>query len=262
MYSGRPVFAQIMDFSPLRQFYTCVKRYQGNSRIKAFSCLDQFRVMAFAQLTYRESLRDIESCLRAMEPKLYHMGIRHCVGRSTLAKANEIRDWRIFVDLSNLQTNRACRLYADEDFGKELENATLYALDSSTIDLCWSIFPWAKFRKQKAAIKLHTLMNLRGNIPTFIHISDGKLHDANVLDLLVLEAGAFYIMDRGYLDFKRLYTIHQARSFFITRARSNQKFRRRYSKPVDKDTGIQCDQTIVLTSFYPSKNYPEPLRRI
>jgi hypothetical protein len=262
MVVGRSVFAQIMDHFPLRRFHTCVGRYGGDARIRRFSSLDHFRVMAFAQLTYRESLRDIETCLRAMRGKLYHMGIRHCVPRNTLAKANELRDWRIFADIAHVLIDRARTLYADEDFGQELKDATLYALDASTIDLCLSLFPWAPFRKAKAAVKLHTLMDLRGSIPAFMHISDGKLHDVNVLDLLIPEAGAFYIMDRGYLDFARLYAMHQARAFFITRAKSNFKFRRRYSHEVDKASGLQCDQTILLTTFYPAKSYPEPLRRI
>jgi len=262
MYTGRTVFSQIMDFFPLRQFQTCVKRYQGDSRVKVFPCLDQLMVLVFAQLTYRESLRDIAACLKAMRPKLYHMGIRHCVPRNTLAKANENRDWRIFADIANVLISRARPLYADEDFGKELEDATLYALDASTIDLCLTLFPWARFRKTKGAVKLHTLMDLRGSIPTFIHISDGKLHDVNVLDLLIPEPGAFYIMDRGYLDFSRLYTLHQAKAFFITRAKKNFKFKRRYSSPVDKATGLRCDQTVLLTSFIPAKEYPEPIRRI
>jgi transposase len=262
MYVGRTVFAQIMDFLPLRRFHTCVKRYDGNHKVKTFMCLDQFRVMAFAQLTYRESLRDIEACLRAMQPKLYHVGIQSNVSRNTLANANEVRDWRIYADFAQILISRARQLYADEDFGEELEQATLYALDASTIDLCLSLFPWAHFRKTKAAIKLHTLMDLRGSIPAFIHVSDGKLHDVNVLDLLVPEAGAFYVMDRGYLDFARLFTLHQANAFFVTRAKDNFKYRRRYSHPVDKTTGVLCDQTVVLTTFYPSRNYPEPLRRI
>jgi hypothetical protein len=251
-----------MEFLPLRRFHTCVNRYRGNHKIQRFSCLDQFRVMAFAQLAYRESLRDIGVCLRAMQPKLYHMGIRSKVSRNTLANANEVRDWRIYADFAHILIDRARRLYADEDFGEELRSTTLYALDATTIDLCLSLFPWAYFRRTKAAVKLHTLMDLRGSIPSFIHISDGKLHDVNVLDLLLPEPGAFYIMDRAYLDFERLCTLHQARAFFVTRAKRNLRFRRRYSHAVDKSTGLQCDQTIVLSSFYPAKRYPEPLRRI
>jgi hypothetical protein len=262
MYVGRTIFAQVMEGLPLRRFHTCVRRYGGNHKIKAFTCLDQFRVMAFAQLTYRESLRDIETCLRAMQPKLYHMGIRSLVSRNTLAHANEMRDWRIYADFAQVLIGQARQLYAHEDFGEQLAQATLYALDASTIDLCLSLFPWARFRRAKAAIKLHTLMDLRGSIPAFIHVSDGKLHDVNALDLLLPEAGAFYIMDRGYLDFARLFTLHQAQAFFVTRAKSNFRFQRRYSHAVDKTTGLICDQTIVLMSFYPSRDYPQPLRRI
>ena len=262
MYAGRTIFAQVMDVLPLRRFHTWVKRYRGNRKVKDFTCLDQFRVMAFAQLTYRESLRDIEACLRAMQPKLYHMGIRGPVSRNTLANANHQRDWRVYADFAQVLIGRARQLYADEDFGDELHQATLDALDASTIDLCLSLFPWAQFRQTKAAIKLHTLMDLRGSIPVFIHISDGKLHDVNMLDLLVVEAGAFYIMDRGHLDFERLFSIHQGQAFFITRPKSNLQCRRRYSHTVDKTTGMICDQTVVLTGFYPSQKYPEPLRRI
>ena len=218
--------------------------------------------MAFAQLTSRESLRDIEVCLRALQPKLYHMGIRCRVSRSTLAKANENRDWRIYADFAHILIDRARRLYADEDFGQELQDATLYALDATTIDLCLSLFPWARFRKEVGAVKLHTLMDLRGSIPSFIHISDGKLHDVNVLDLLLPEPGAYYVMDRAYLDYKRLYRLHQGRAFFITRPRKSFRFRRRYSHPGNKSDGIQCDQTVVLTTFRSVKKYPEPLRRI
>ena len=224
MYAGRTIFAQVMDVLPLRRFHTCVRRYRGNHKVKTFTCLDQFRVMAFAQLTYRESLRDIEACLRAMRPKLYHMGIRSTVSRNTLAHANEVRDWRIHADFAQVLIGRARRLYVGEDFGKQLHQATLYALDASTIDLCLSLFPWAHFRQTKAAVKLHTLLDLRGNIPTFIHVSDGKLHDVNILDLLIPEPGAFYVMDRGYLDFARLFTMHQSQAFFVTRAKSNLKF--------------------------------------
>jgi len=262
MYLGRTVFAQVMDALPLRRFHTCVKRYDGNHKVKAFTCLDQFRVMAFAQLTYRESLRDIEACLRAMQPKLYHMGIRSAVSRNTLANANAVRDWRIYADFAQVMIGRARQLYADEDFGQELAQATLYALDASTIDLCLSLFPWAHFRKTKAAIKLHTLMDLRGSIPTFIHVSEGNLHDVNALDLLIPEAGAFYIMDRGYLDFARLFTLDQAGAFFVTRAKRNFNYRRRYSRPVDKTTGLVCDQTVVLATDATSHAYPDPLRRI
>jgi len=262
MHSGRIVFSQVMDFLPVHSFRTCVRRYQGNRKIRRFSCLDQFLVMAFAQLTYRESLRDIEACLRALQPKLYHMGIRSRVARTTLAKANEVRDWRIYADFAQILIGKARGLYADEDFGKELGDATLYALDATTIDLCLSLFPWARFRRTKAAVKLHTLMDLRGSIPTFIHVSDGKLHDVNVLDLLLPEPGAYYVMDRGYLDFARLHALHQSQAFFVTRAKRNLRFRRRYSSEVDKSTGLQCDQTILLNTYATASKYPEPLRRI
>lgn len=262
MNSGQYVFSQVMGFLPLRRFHSCVNRYGGNRKVHRFSCLDHFLVMAFAQLTYRESLRDIEACLRAMQPKLYHMGIRSKVSRNTLANANEVRDWRVYADFAHILIDRARRLYADEDFGEELRQADLYALDATTIDLCLTLFPWARFRRAKSAVKLHTLMDLRGSIPSFIHISDGKYHDVNVLDLLVPEAGAYYIMDRAYLDFERLYTLHRSSAFFVTRARKNFRFRRRYSSEVDREGGVRCDQTIVLSSFYPRKKYPEPLRRI
>lgn len=262
MYVGRTVFAQVMESLPLRRFHTCVARYQGNHKVKTFTCLDQFRVMAFAQLTYRESLRDIEACLHAMQTKLYHMGIRSTVSRNTLAHANAVRDWRIHADFAQVMIAQARRLYADEDFGEQLRHATLYALDASTIDLCLTLFPWAHFRRAKAAIKMHTLMDLRGNIPTFIHVSDGKLHDVNVMDMLIAEPGAFYIMDKGYLDFARLFTLHQSQAFFVTRAKRNLKFRRRYSHPIDKTTGLICDQTIVLTTGFSARRYPDPLRRI
>jgi hypothetical protein len=261
MNTGRTVFSQIMDFLPLRDFRKCVNRYRGNHKVQTFSCLDQFLCMAFAQLTYRESLRDIEACLRAMPTKLYHMGIRSRISRSTLADANENRDWRIYGDFAQVLIHVARELYIEEAFAVELDQ-TVYALDSTTIDLCLSLFPWAKFRKHKAGIKLHTLLDLRGNIPTFIRITEALLHDVNILDDLLLEAGAFYIMDRGYLDFGRLYTFHQSLAFFITRAKGNFQFRRLYSHPIDTSTGLKCDQTIVLTSFYPAKDYPEKLRRI
>jgi len=261
MYAGQFVFSQIMSLLPKHEFNKCVRRYQSNYKPKKFSCLDQFLCMAFAQLTYRESLRDIQACLRAMQAKLYHMGIRGRIAKSTLADANENRDWRIYADFAQILIAKAKRLYADEDFGVEL-NTSVYALDSTTIDLCLSLFPWARFRKTKGAVKLHTLLSLRGSIPEFIHISDGKMHDVNVLDILLPEAGAFYIMDRAYVDFERLYSMNQARSFFVTRAKKNFRFKRRYSHPVNKTTGLQCDQTIILTGFYPAKAYPEPLRRI
>jgi len=261
MNTGRIVFSQIMDFLPLREFRKCVKRYRGNYKVQKFSCMDQFLCMAFAQLTYRESLRDIEACLRAMQSKLYHMGIRSRVSKSTLADANENRDWRIYADFAQVLIHIARGLYAKEDFGIELDQ-TVYALDSTTIDLCLSLFPWAKFRKHKAGVKLHTLLDLRGNIPTFIRITEALVHDVNILDDIIPEAGAFYIMDRGYLDFARLYIFHQCLAFFVTRAKGNFQFRRLYSHPIDKSTGLRCDQTIVLTGFYSSKDYPERLRRI
>ncbi len=261
MYTGKLVFSQAMGFLPQHTFRRCVQSYNGDRYIKSFTCQDQYRSMAFAQLTYRESLRDIEACLKAQSNKLYHMGIRAKVARSTLAEANEKRDWRIYADFSQSLIQTARQLYADEDLGLDLDN-TVYALDATTIDLCLSVFPWAHFRRAKAAIKLHTLLDLRGNIPTFIHISDGKLHDVNVLDILLPEPGAFYVMDRGYLDFDRLYQLNLALAFFVTRAKSNLQFRRIYSHPVDKTTGLRCDQTIRLTGFYPAQNYPDKLRRI
>lgn len=261
MYSGKLVFAQAMDHLPQHTFRRCVQRYSGNQHIKSFTCQDQYRCMGFAQLTYRESLRDIEACLKAQSNKLYHMGIRSNVARSTLADANERRDWRIYADFAQSLIQTARRLYIDEDLGLELDN-TVYALDATTIDLCLSVFPWAHFRQTKAAVKLHTLLDLRGNIPSFIHISDGKLHDVNVLDVLLPEPGAFYVMDRGYLDFDRLYQLNLASAFFVIRAKANLKFRRLYSCPVDKDAGLRCDQTVVLTGFYSVQHYPDKLRRI
>jgi len=250
-----------MDHMPSHIFRRCVQRYQGNHKIQTFTCLDQYLCMAFAQLTYRESLRDIEVCLRAQSSKLYHMGIRGGVSRNTLANANQVRDWRIYADYTQELIQIARHLYADEEIGLELDG-TVYALDSTTIDLCLSVFPWADFRKNKAAIKLHTLLDLRGNIPSFIHISDGKLHDVNALDLLTTEPGAFYVMDRAYVDYTRLYGLNQAKAFFVTRTKSNHQMRRQYSHPVDKSTGIIYDQTVVLTGVKTSKNYPEKLRRI
>ncbi len=261
MYTGKLIFSQVMAHLPMQDFRCCVDRYNGNHKIKTFKCLDQFYCMAFAQLTYRESLRDIEACLRAQSSKLYHMGIRGGMSRNTLSNANERRDWRIYADFAQSLIQIARPMYAKEDLGLDLDN-TIYALDATTIDLCLSVFPWANFRSTKAAVKLHTLLDLRGNIPTFIHISDGKLHDVNVLDILPIEAGAFYIMDRGYVDFTRLYGLHQAGAFFVTRDKSNLKYRRRYSQPVDKTTGLRCDQTIVLTGVNTSGFYPVPLRRI
>ena len=261
MYTGKLVFSQVMEHLPLHTFHQCVSRYSGNHKIKNFTCLDQYLCMAFAQLTYRESLRDIEACLRAQKNKLYHMGIRSNISRNTLSNANKVRDWRIYADLAYSLIQTARRLYLNEDFGLELDQ-TAYALDATTIDLCLSVFPWAQFRQNKGAVKLHTLLDLRGNIPTFIHISDGKLHEVNTLDIIPIDPGAFYIMDRGYLDFNRLYTLSQAAAFFVTRGKSNFKFRRVYSHPVDRSTGIVCDQTVMLTGFYTARAYPDKLRRV
>jgi len=261
MHAGRIVFSQLLDFLPKKQFDRCIRQYHGNHRIKTFSCFDQYLCMAFAQITYRQSLRDIEACLRAMQPKLYHCGIRGNVSRNTLANANEHRDWRIYADFAQVLIGRARTLYANEDFGIQL-NREVYALDSTTIDLCLSLFPWAKFRKHKAAVKVHTLMDLRGSIPTFIRITDGKVHDVNILDDLILEPGAIYVMDRGYIDFARLYTFTQNLSTFVTRAKSNFDYRRLYYRKVDKTTGLRCDQTIMLNGFYVSQDYPAVLRRI
>jgi hypothetical protein len=258
---GQTVFSQIIDFLPQKKFRQCVNRYNGNYRVRSFKCYDQLLCMAFAQLTYRESLRDIECCLRAMREKLYHMGIRGKVSRSTLADANEVRDWRIYSDFAQILIHEARHLYAEDDFGLEL-NDTVYALDSSTIDLCLSLFPWARFRKTKAAVKLHTLLDLRGDIPTFIWITDGKVHDVNVLDYLVPEPGAIYVMDRAYLDFQRLYQMHQDLAIFVTRSKTNTGLRRLYSHKVDKTTGVRYDQTVVPTGFYTKKDYPDKLRRI
>jgi len=261
MYQGQTVFSQVMDFLPKKKFRQCVNRYDGNYRVRSFKCYNQLLCMAFAQLTYRESLRDIECCLRAMREKLYHMGIRGKVSRSTLADANEVRDWRIYSDFAQILIHEARHLYAEDDFGLEL-NDTVYALDSSTIDLCLSLFPWARFRKTKAAVKLHTLLDLRGDIPTFIWITDGKVHDVNVLDHLVPEPGAIYVMDRAYLDFQRLYQMHQNLAIFVTRSKTNTGLRRLYSHKVDKTTGVRYDQTVVPTGFYTKKDYPDKLRRI
>ena len=261
MNIGRIVFAQLMDFVPSYEFRQCVERYNGNYKVKSFSCRDQFLCMAFAQLTYRESLRDIEACLRVAKTKLYHMGIRGKVSRNTLAHANETRDWRIYADFAQVLIQTARELYAAEDFGLELDR-TVYALDATIIDLCLSVFPWAKFRKGKAAVKLHTLLDLRGSIPVVISITHGKIHDVNILDELLIEAGAVYIMDRAYVDFARLYRIHQSQAFFVTRAKSNFVFKRLYSQPVDKSTGVRVDQIITVTGFYTLKGYPDKLRRI
>jgi hypothetical protein len=261
MNKGKTVFSQAMDFLPMHKFRKCVSRYNGNKGVRTFSCMDQFLCMAFAQLTYRESLRDIECCLRSMERKLYHMGVKGNVSRSTLAHANENRDWRIYYDFAQILINIARELYSNEDFGLEL-NDTVYALDTSTIDLCLSLFPWAKFRRTKGGIKLHTLLDFRGNIPVFVAITDAKVHDVNIFDVLIPEPGSIYVMDRGYLDFKRLYKVNQSSAFFVTRLKSNTKFRRLYSHPVDKSTGVLCDQTIGLSGYYSKKNYPEKLRRV
>jgi len=260
MHVGSLVFAQLMDLLPLHAFHRSVERYEGQRYVKSFSCLDQFLVMAFAQLTFRESLRDVEACLSAVPSKLYHMGIRSSVSRSTLSDANESRDWRIFADFAQALIGIARRLYRDEDFG--LLNETVYALDATTIDLCLALFPWAKFRQHKGAVKLHTLLDLRGNIPSFIHITDGKVHDINVLDVLIPEPGSFYVMDRGYLDFARLYGLTQNQAFFVVRSKENLQFRRLYSRPIDKSTGLRCDQTIVVTGPLTSQLYPEKLRRV
>jgi hypothetical protein len=262
MNRGKLVFAQLTEHLPLTTLRRCVARYQGEFKVRSFSCLDQFLCMAFAQLTFRESLREIEACLRAHTLKLYHMGIRaKKVSRSTLADANEARDWRIYADFAQSLIAMARRLYVQEPFGVDL-NETVYALDTTTIDLCLSLFPWAPFMSTKAGVKLHTLLDLRGNIPAFIHISDGKLHEVNILDELFPEAGAFYVMDRGFLDYARLYRFHQAGSFFVTRARANSPTRRRYSHPVDRTTGLICDHTVVLTNPYASHHFPAPIRRI
>jgi len=261
MNTGKTLFSQLMDFLPWTTFTRIVDRHGGDHYVKSLACAEQFRAMAFAQLTYRESLRDIEVCLSAQATKLYHMGFRHEIKRSTLADANETRDWRIYAQFAQCLIVLARKLYVGDSFGIELENTT-YALDSTTIDLCLSLFPWALFRSTKSAVKMHTLLDLRGNIPSFIHITDGKWGDVNVLDVLVLEAGAIYVMDRGYLDFMRLYLLHQAQAFFVTRAKSNTKLRRIYSAKVDRSTGIICDQTVALTGATSCMDYPAHLRRI
>jgi hypothetical protein len=261
MHTGKLVFAQVMEFAPWHTFRRLVVKYRGDFNVRSFFCLDQFLCMSFAQLTYRESLRDVVACLTAQPSKLYHLGIRGNVNRSALADANEVRDWRIHCEFAQALIHIARRLYVDEPLAVELSN-TVYALDSTTIDLCLSVFPWAPFRSTKAAIKLHTLLDLRGAIPTFIHISDGKLHDVNVLDILIPEPGSFYVMDRGYLDFARLHTLDQAGAFFVIRAKSNLDARRVYSAPVDRNTGLICDQTVALNGFYARHDYPQHLRRI
>lgn len=261
MHVGKTLFAQVMEFLPWSTFQRIVDRYQGDHRVRKLCCGEQFRCMAFAQLTYRESLRDIEVCLGAQGPKLYHMGLRQAVSRSTLADANESRDWRIYAELAQRLITQARKLYGTDSFGVDLSE-TVYALDATTIDLCLAVFPWAAFRSTKAAVKLHTLLDLRGSIPTFIHISDGKLHDVNVLDLLIPEPGAFYVMDRAYVDFRRLHALSQAGSFFVTRAKKNMNARRLYSEPTDRASGVICDQKIVLNVFRSHHGYPEQLRRI
>ena len=261
MNIGKTLFAQLMDFLPWSTFNRYVTRYGGDKGVRTMSCAEQFRVMAFAQLTYRESLRDIEVSLSVQSSKLYHMGFREPIRRSTLADANESRDWRIYAEFATRLIVQARKLYASEDLGLELSN-TVYALDSTTIDLCLSVFPWAHFRTTKAAVKMHTLLDLRGSIPSFIHVSDGKLHDVHALDLLTLEAGAIYVMDRGYVDFSRLHALHSAGAFFVTRAKSNLKAHRVYSARTDRSTGIISDQTIALDGFYTRRDYPAHLRRV
>jgi hypothetical protein len=261
MYTGKTLFAQIMDYLPWKTFHRLVSRYDGDHRVRTLPCAEHFRVLAFAQLTYRESLRDIEACFSAQSAKLYHMGIRSPIKRSTLADASERRDWRIYAEFAQRLIAQARILYAEEDLGLDLSN-TVYALDSTTIDLCLSLFPWAPFRSSKAAIKMHTLLDLRGNIPSFIHVSDGKLHDVNVLDMMIPEPAAIYVMDRAYLDYERLFGLHEAGAFFVTRAKSNADLRRVYSAPSDRAQGIICDQTVALSGFYSHKHYPHHLRRI
>jgi len=261
MSQGPTVFSQLMDFLPIYEFRKCVARYGGNYKVQSFSCWDQYLSMAFAQLTYRESLRDIEACLRATHSKLYHMGFRSKVARSTLAHANDTRDWRIYADFAQVLIRTARELYIDDDFGLDLKQ-TVYALDSTTIDLCLKLFPWAHFRKRKAAVKMHTLLDLHGNIPTVVIVTSGKVHDVNILDDLVFEAGAFYVMDRGYVDFSRLHRIHLCSAFFVTRSKSNTRFRRLYSLPAEHASGVLSDQIVVLSRSSARKDYPDKLRRI
>jgi hypothetical protein len=261
MNQGRTVFSQLISFLPDREFRRCVERYQGDIRLRGFSCWDQYLAMAFAQLTYRESLRDIEACLRSVQGKLYHLGFRGKVARSTLADANESHDWRIFADFAQVLIAIARPLYARDPIGVDLEQS-LYALDSTTIDLCLSLFPWAKFRRRKAAVKMHTLLDLHGNIPTFIRVTSGDVHDVNLLDEILPEAGAFYVMDRGYIDFQRLFIFALSSAFFVVRTKSNVLLQRRYSHPVDKSTGVRSDQTVILTSFESASVYPDALRRV
>ena len=263
MHQGKLVFSQVMAHLPLTTFRRCVAKHRGDFKVKDFSCLDHFLSMAFAQLTWRESLRDIELNLRAQSAKLYHMGFRcQTISRNTLANANAVRPWQMYADFAQHLIGIARPLYANDPIGVDLD-ATVYAFDATTIDLCLSVYPWAPFRQTKAAIKLHTLLDLRGSIPSFIHITDGKTHEVNVLDDLPVEPGAYYLLDRGFLDFSRLYAIHQAQAFFVTRAKSNTRFQRRYSNPVDRiSTNVLCDQTGVLTVFYSNRDYPVPLRRV
>lgn len=261
MNTGKTIFTQLMEFLPLHQFRRCVKRYRGDYKVQSFSCMDQFLCMAFAQLTFRESLRDIEACLRSMQGKLYHMGIRGKISRTTLARANENRDWRIYADFAQVLIHYARDLYSNDPFGLDLKE-TVYALDATTIDLCLSLFPWAKFRTTKGGIKMHTLLNLRGPIPTFVEITPARVHDVNVLDILVPEPGSFYLMDRGYIDYEKLYRFNQSGAFFIIRAKDNLKGVRIYSHHIDKSTGLRSDQTIRLKNYYSAKNYPEYLRRV
>jgi len=261
MNNGRTIFSQLIEYLPNKEFQKCVSRYRGDHYVKKFSCWDQFLSMAFAQLTYRDGLRDIESCLQSVGSKLYHMGFRSKIKRSTLADANELRDWRIYADFAQVLIAIARPLYANDPIGIELDQS-LYALDSTTIDLCLSMFPWAKFRKHKAAVKMHTLIDLHGNIPTFIHITDGKVHDVNVLDEILPEAGAFYVMDRGYIDFERLFIFEMSSAFFVVRTKENVLLQRRYSRPIDKTTGLRSDHTVILTSLESAKVYPDALRRI
>ena len=261
MNQGRTVFSQLMSFLPDREFRRCVQRYQGDKRLRGFSCWDQYLAMAFAQLTYRESLRDIEVCLRSMQGKLYHLGFRGKVARSTLADANESHDWRIFADFAQMLIGIARPLHVRDPMGVDLEQS-LYALDSTTIDLCLSMFPWAKFRRRKAAVKMHTLLDLHGNIPTFIRVTSGDVHDVNILDEIMPEAGAFYVMDRGYIDFQRLFVFTLSTAFFVVRTKSNVLLQRRYSHPVDKSTGVCADQTVLLTSWESASVYPDALRRV
>ncbi len=261
MNSGRTIFVQVMDLLPLAEFRRCVGRYRGDYKVQTFSCLDQFLCLAFAQLTFRESLRDIEACLRAQQPKLYHMGFRGRISRNTLAHANEQRDWRVYRDFAQVLIARARALYHEEPFGVELEQ-TVYAFDSTTIDLCLSLFPWARFRRRKSAVKVHTLLDLRGSIPCSVYVTGAQVHDVNLLDELVPEPGAFYLLDRGYLDFQRLHALTQGLAFFITRAKQNTQFSRRAWRPVDRSTGLRSDQTIRLTGPKTARRYPDPLRRI